>query len=70
MTKQEAWTKDKSVESLLRVIETGKTSEMLAAIKLLNAMYGFNEPEDDTNESELEGKIEIVLVKPEQNNKL
>ncbi len=62
MDKLDNWTKDKSVESLLRVIETGKNSEVLTAIRLLNTMYGFNEPKENDEDSKLDGKIEVMFV--------
>ncbi len=62
MNKKQVWTKDKSVESLLKVIESGKNNEVITAIRLLNSMYGLNEPQDENKK--FEGKIEIVFIEP------
>ena len=56
------WTRQKSVEALSDIAGTGRAMEVVAAVKELNSMHGFNEPAKlDVRVSV--GRIELVALK-------
>ena len=46
LARRSLWTREQSVQALIRVIENpDKASDIVAAVKELNAMHGFNAPD-------------------------
>jgi NADH:ubiquinone oxidoreductase subunit E len=59
------WTREKSVQALANIADGGeaKANEIVAAIKELNAMHGFNAPAKIEIGGELVHRIERVIVR-------
>jgi hypothetical protein len=59
------WTREKSVLGLANIADDGsaKPAEIIAAIKELNSMHGFNEPVKVNLNANVVGRIELVPLR-------
>jgi len=64
------WTREKSVLALSSIADSSeaKANEIVAAVKELNLMHGFNAPLKINVDGELIHKIERILVRPADSN--
>ena len=54
--KKHLWTREMSVKALVQAYKEGRPSEKVAAIKELNAMHGYREPQ----EISLQGNLDVI----------
>jgi hypothetical protein len=58
------WTREESVEALKLVLADGKGSEVVAAVKELNSMHGYNAP--IKIDAELRATVSIYVPEPSE----